>query len=284
MKLNFMHPRVIIIMLLSVSTLCGSVYAENTLILAVHPFLSHEEVEKKFTPLANYLSDVTDLEIKVRVGSSYKEHIQYVGEDKVDIAYMGPASYVALLNEFGSKPILCKLEVDGRSYFQGNLVVRKDSDIQALNDLNGKRIAFGNPNSTMSYIVPHYMLHQAGVFNNQSTKHEYLQSHNDVALSVLSGDFDAGAVKPEVYRKFEEKGLRTLAMTPKISEHLFVTRSNLPIIHIQELRKAMLEMRDTAQGLAALKSIKTNITGLVDAQGSDYENLHKIIVESRKLH
>ena len=127
MKLNFMHPCVIIIMLLSVSTLCGSVYAAKPLILAVHPFLSHEEVEKKFTPLANYLSDVTGLEIKVRVGSSYKEHIQYVGEDKVDIAYMGPASYVALLIEFGSKPILCKLEVDGRSYFQGKSSYQRET-------------------------------------------------------------------------------------------------------------------------------------------------------------
>ncbi len=283
MKINKVHSSVIFLVLISVAMLCRPVCADNTLTLAVHPYLSHEEVEKKFTPIAKHLSDVTGIDIKVRVGSSYEEHIQYTGEDKVDIAYMGPASYVGLMHKFGSKPILCKLEVNGRSYFQGNIVVRKDSGIKTLKELKGKRIAFGNPNSTMSYIVPHFMLHQAGVFANQSGKHEHLQSHNDVALGVLSGDFDAGAVKPEVFKKFEEQGLYTLEMTPKISEHLFVTRSNLPVKYIEKLRKAMFEMRYTSQGLAALQSIKKGITGLVAAKSSDYENLRKIIVETNKL-
>jgi hypothetical protein len=43
-------------------------------------------------------------------------------------------------------------------------------------------------------------------------------------------------------------------------------------------------MRNTAQGLAALRSINRSITGLVGAKGSDYENLQKIIVESKELH
>jgi len=241
-------------------------------------------VQKRFAPLAQYLSQQTGFTVKVRVGTSYKEHIEYIGTDKVDIAYMGPASFVSLLNKYGDKPILAKLEVKGQAYFLGNIITRKDSGLKTLVDLKDKQIAFGNPNSTMSYIVPHHMLHQASVFSDKSIKHQFLQSHDNVALAVLTGDFDAGAVKPAVFEKFKAQGLVTIALTPKISEHIFVTRKNLPVEVIQALRKAMLTINQSANGKAAMHAIKKSITGLVDAKSSDYDNLRKIISESKKLH
>ena len=258
--------------------------AENTLIMGVHPFLSPAEVEKKFIPLANYLSSQTGISIKVKVGSSYQEHIQYVGLDKVDIAYMGPAAYVIMQHQYGDKPILSKLQVEGQSFFQGNIIVRKDSGIKTIGALKGKRIAFGDPNSTMSYLVPHYMLHESGVFKDHLVAHDFLHSHDNVALAVLMGDFDAGAVKPAVFKKFENRGLHTVAMTPKISEHLFVTRKNLPKSQVNALRNAMLKMNQTAAGQDALRSIKKRISGLVKANSRDYDNLRKIIIDSKWKH
>lgn len=263
---------------------CKAVNSDNSLILAVHPFLSPKDVEEKFIPLANYLSKKTGIKIKIKVGSSYYEHIQYIGSGKVDIAYMGPASYVKLINRYGEKPVLAQLEVNGHSYFQGNIITRKNSGINSLADIKNKTFAFGDPNSTMSYIVPHYMLHQAGVFTSKTANHQFLYSHDNVALAVLSGDFDAGAVKPAVFRKYETKGLRTITKTPKISEHLFVSRSDLPNIQIQKLRVAMLGMEKTTEGLSALHAIKKSITGLNEASSSDYNNLRKIILGSENLH
>jgi len=259
-------------------------HAKDSLVLAVHPFLSPDQVQKKFAPLAQYLSQQTGFAVKVRVGSSYKEHIEYIGTDKVDIAYMGPASFVSLLNSYGAKPILAKLEVKGRAYFFGNIITRKDSGLKTLADLKDKKIAFGNPNSTMSYIVPHHMLHQANVFTGNSVKHDFLQSHDNVALGVLSGDFDAGAVKPAVFEKFKAQGLATIALTPKISEHIFVTRNNLPTETIDALRQAMLMINQSNNGVLAMHAIKKSITGLVGAKSSDYDNLRKVIFESKTLH
>jgi len=260
------------------------VLAAEKLILGVHPFVAKEMVVKKFNPLAKYLSEKTGYDIEVRVGSSYDEHIQYVGRNKVDIAYMGPASFVNMVTAYSEKPVLARLEVKGNAFFQGNIVVHKNSGINNIQDLKGKRIAFGDPNSTMSYIVPHHMLHSAGVFEDKTGKHQFLYSHNNVALGVLSGDFDAGAIKPAVFKKFEKEGLLTIAKTPKISEHLFITRSNLENEKIQALRKAMLEIGDSEAGMIALRVIKKSITGLVAAENSDYDNLRKIISESEGLH
>jgi len=260
------------------------VFAAEKLILGVHPFVAKEMVVMKFTPLAKYLSKKTGFDIEVRVGSSYDEHIQYIGKNKVDIAYMGPASYVNMRSAYSEKPVLARLEVNGDAFFQGNIVVHKNSGINNIDQLKGKRIAFGDPNSTMSYIVPHHMLHNAGVFLDKMAKHQFLYSHNNVALGVLSGDFDAGAVKPAVFKKFEKEGLLTIAKTPKISEHLFITRSNLEKEKIKALRKAMIEISGSEAGMKALRVIKKSITGLVAAEGNDYDNLRKIISESEELH
>ncbi|MDH5257931.1 MAG: phosphate/phosphite/phosphonate ABC transporter substrate-binding protein [Gammaproteobacteria bacterium] len=277
----------IVLSLLLTSRIAG---AGETLTLGVHPFLSNEELIKKFTPLANYLEKKLGMNVRIRVGSNYQEHIRYIGLDKIDIAYMGPASYVQLTDQYGDKPVLSKLEVNGHSYFQGNIITRIDSGIKTLEDLKkiqhekNNQIAFGDPNSTMSYIVPHHMLHQAGIFTDNSEKHQFLNSHNNVALGVLTGDFQAGAVKPAVFEKFKSKGLFTIAMTPKISEHLFVTRSTLDSNTIIKLKKIMLSMKDSAEGIEALHAIKKSITGLVKAQSSDYDNLRKIISESNELY
>ncbi len=258
-------------------------HADESLILAIHPYLPSDELKKKFTPIANYLSSQIGIPIKIRIGSNYDQHIQYIGLNKVDIAYMGPASYVRMVNKFNNKPILARLEVKGNPWFQGNIITRKDSGIKTLSDLKGKRIAYGDPNSTMSYIVPHYMLHKAGVFTDPSSKHQFLYGHSNVALGVLSGDFDGGAVKPAVFKKYEAEGLRTIKKTPKISEHLFVVRNDLPDQQIKKLRNAMLNMKNSDEGMAALRAIKQSITGLVKASNSDYENLNKIILEVEKL-
>ncbi len=283
-KYNIVCSYFLIATLLLIPALHKVAHAEDEIVLAVHPYLPHEELIKKFTPVANYLGSQIGKTIKVRIGSNYDEHIQYIGQNKVDIAYMGPAPYINMVKEFGNKPVLARLEIKGRPWFQGNIITRKDSEITTLDDLKGKRIAFGDPNSTMSYIVPHYMLHKAGVFTDSPSNHQFLYSHNNVALGVLSGDFAAGAVKPSVFKKFEAKGLRTIVKTPKISEHLFVTRDNCPTELIEKLRFAMLNISNSEEGMSALRAIKENITGLVNADDSDYENLRKIILETQSVH
>jgi phosphonate transport system substrate-binding protein len=258
-------------------------YAEESLILAVHPYLPSDVLTKKFTPIAKYLSSQIGIPIKVRIGSNYDEHIEYIGLNKVDIAYMGPASYVRMSDKFANKPILSRLEINGNPWFQGNIIARKDSGITSIDGLKGKRIAYGDPNSTMSYIVPHYMLYKAGFFSDPLSKYQFLHSHSNVAFGVLSGDFDAGAVKPAVFKKFESEGLYTITKTPKIAEHLFVARNDLADWKIKKLQKAMLNMKNSNEGMTALKAIKKSITGLVKASKSDYENLREIILEVDKL-
>lgn len=256
----------------------------DELILSVHPFLPANEVKTRFSPLADYLAEQIGIKVTVRVGAGYDEHIQAIGKDQVDLAYMGPASYVTLVNQYGNKPTLARIEMEGKATFHGYIVTRSDSAINNLDDLKGQSFAFGDPKSTMSYVVPHFMLTQAGVITNDSAEHTFLGSHINVALAVLSGDYAAGAIKPAVFRKFESKGLRIIAVSPEISEHVFVSRTDLPEKTINDLRKAMFTASESEQGVAALKAIKNSATGLIPVQDGDYDNLRSIIDSLKRTH
>lgn len=250
--------------------------AEEPLKLGVHPYLSASELYKRFKPLADYLSEKIGRDITVEISKNYQEHIDRIGKDELDIAYMGPAPYVNLTDIYGQKPILAVLEIKGKTTFQGVIIAHESSPVEKLSDLIGGSFAFGDPKSTMSHIVPRYMLKKAGVTVDLLKTHEFLHSHDNVALGVLMKDFDAGAVKEEAYWKYRERGLKALAFSPKISEHLFVASAKLPEEQVEAIREAMLGISGVKGGADILSSIKSTVTALVEAEDKDYDNLREI--------
>jgi len=250
--------------------------------LGIHPYLDAKDIQLRFSPLADYLSERLGREVRVHVGIDYEDHIQAVGMDKLDMAFLGPASYVRLTSRFGSKPILARIEADGQPCFHGYIVVREESPLQQLSDLRGRRFAFGAPESTMGALVPRDLLDRAGVPLERLADYRHLTGHKNVALAVLVGAADAGAVKAEIFERYRSRGLRSLARTPCISEHLFVTRSDLDAALVARLRGLLLDLdRKTVERVLA--PIKKRASALVPAHDSDYDNLREIAQRSLGL-
>jgi phosphonate transport system substrate-binding protein len=253
--------------------------AEEQLVLWVHPYLPATEIIKKFSPLADYLSTNTCLSIQIKVSKTYKSHIKNVGEGRTDLAYLGPASYVKLAHIYGKQTLLACLKVNGNPYFHGMIVVRENSRITTLEDLADKKFAFSDPNSTMGYLVPRYMLFEKGVPIEALKEYNFLGSHNDVALAVIGGYYDAGSVKEGVYYKYKNRGLKMLAQSPPISEHLFVVNKNIPARIVYNVRQLLINLKDKK----ILASIKPTVTGFAEVQDADYSALHSILAQFNKL-
>lgn len=261
----------------------SSGFPERSLTLQVHPYLPSSELLKKFSPLIKYLKKRLESDIVCNISGDYQEHIKMVGNDKVDIAYLGPVSYIKVVKNFGSKPLLARLEIKGSPLFQGVIFTHKSSSVRSVKDLKGKRFAFGDPDSTMSHIVPLSVLYDNGIKLTDLYKHAFLPGHRNVALGVLMGDYDAGAVKEEVFHEYKDRGLIDLKWTPKISEHLFVTKSSLPDETIKKLRAALLSLRDDPDANRIMSSIKQGVTGLVPVEDRHYDNLRVILKKAEKI-
>ncbi|MFH7319312.1 phosphate/phosphite/phosphonate ABC transporter substrate-binding protein [Desulfurivibrio sp. D14AmB] len=258
----------------------GVALADDPLTLWVHPYLPATELTSRFLPLTQYLSRELDRPVEIRVQRSYQAHLELAGRDLADIAYLGPVSYVNLTRQYGPKPLLAMLEVEGTAQFHGMIITRADSPIQTLNALRGKSFAFGDINSTMSHVVPRAMLRAAGINLHDLAHHDFLGSHHDVALAVLGGYFDAGAVKQEVYAVYQPRGLKILAQTPEIPNHLFLTRKDLPPELVTRLRQALLAINQLPDKAELLRALEDSATGLLPVEDGDYDDLRRIITEA----
>ena len=247
------------------------------LVLAVHPYLAPQEIEKRFAPLAAILARTLGAEVVVRVGGSYTKHINAVGRDQVDVAFMGPAAYVRMLDRYGSKPLLARFEVAHEPNLYGVIAVPQGSPLHTLAELRGRRFAFGDPESTMSYYVPAWLLMTSGVPLATLGDQRFLGSHPNVALAVLAGDYDAGALKREVYDQYAARGLRVLAELPPTPDHVFVTRADFPPASVAKLREALLALDQRADGRRVLAELHPGLTRLIPASESDYQTLRAMI-------
>lgn len=255
---------------------------EQELILGVHPFKPPTLLMKAFTPLASYLSERLGRPVVVQISKDYQSHIDLAGSDKLDIAYLGPAPYVQMTEKYGKKRLLARQAIAGSPTFHGKIFVRDDSPIQTLLDLRGKRIALGDPNSTMSNLLPRYLLLEAGITAKDLAGIGALSDHLNIVLAVLAGEYAAGGVKEDVFFAQQQRGLRAIATSPPISDHLFVASNSLDVNTVQILRSAMLTLATQPGGPAILQSVTDGITGLEPVDDQNYDNL-RMILQSLKV-
>lgn len=245
---------------------------DQRLTMLIHPFLTAPELHKKFTPLAHYLSKETGRTVEVKISKSFQKHVDSVGKDEMDFAYMGSNTYVEMTKIYDKKPLLACLEINGKPFFYGAIITKADSPIQTLSELAGKRFAFVDHESTMGHYVPSFMLQEAGISKAELAQSDFLGSHTNVALAVLNGYYVAGAVKDETFEAYQGRGLKMLAKTPPIQEHLFVASSQLPEPLIIKLREALLNLHDPQ----VLTAIQPTITGMSPVKDTDYDSLRQI--------
>lgn len=257
--------------------------ARADLVLGVHPFKPPSQLFAALTPLAGYLSEKLGEPVAVRIGKDYQAHIDAAGRDELDIAYLGLVPYVKLRDAHRERSLLVRQQIRASPVFHGEIFVRQDSPIRTLADLRGKRFAFGEPHSTMSHLVPRHMLWQAGITVDQLASHKFVGDHVNVALGVLAGDYGAGAVKEDVYYQHEGRGLRAIATSEPISDHVFVASRKLPEANRRRLREALLALSGEPGGTKILQSITRSITALVPVDDRDYDNLRRVLRTLRDL-
>lgn len=265
------------IVCIGVAMLSTPLPANADLTLGVHPFKPPAKLIEAFSPLANYLSEKLGEPVTVVIARDYQSHIDAAGQNKIDIAYFGPVPYIKLHDRYGARPLLARQAINGSPTFHGLIFVAQASPIKSLADLPGKRFAFGDAHSTMGHLVPRYMLLQAGLKADMLGSSAFIGDHVNVALGVLSGDYDAGATKEDVYLQYENRGLRSIATSMPLSDHLFVASSKLPPEKVRQLQELMLQLHTANRGSLILQAITPGVTQLLPAQDSDYDSLRQVL-------
>lgn len=217
-----------------------------------------------------------NVRVVVRIIPTYEEGILATATGRIDIARLGPVSYVLTKQRNPHITLLAVEEYEGKKSFFGLIIVGKDAQIQNLEDLRGKRMAFGNPNSTTGRYLAQGELAKAGIGAKDFLAYDYLGRHDKVVFSVGSGLHDAGACNEVTFEKYaKERNLRELARF-KSPTHGWVARSGLEANVTKAIRDTLLAMKGEA-----LDSIDRN--GFLPGTDSDYDELRKSIKSAQEF-
>ena len=156
----------------------------------------------------------------------------------------------------------------GSKRFNGVICASASSQIQTVDELKGKRFAFGNERSTIGRYLSQQYLMEHGVTAADLGHYEYMERHDLVGYAVATGEFDAGALKESTYKNLLQEGvsLRPIAIFPNVTKP-WLARSGMSEQVFVALRQALLEY----QNLAGLKALGKD--GFVEGSHADYRRI-----------
>jgi ABC-type phosphate/phosphonate transport system substrate-binding protein len=174
----------------------------------------------------------------------------------IDVAWNGPLGYVKIKRLLeDSCHVIAMRDVD--IGFTTHFITRADSGILTVEDLKGRRFAFGRRSSEQAGLVPYYLLKQAGLNPQKdlaaSSFFEERQSstrsdERDVVERVASGDFDAGAVSQQTMETMAEDGslpreqVRIFSSSPGYSHCCFTAHREMEHRLARDIEAAFLSV------------------------------------------
>jgi phosphonate transport system substrate-binding protein len=242
---------------LTLSLLAGQALSQDSarpkkLLIGLLPTESAPTVMRLNEPLRAYLEEKLKLPVEMVVGANYAATSEALRFGRIDIAYLGPVTYVLQSKHVGLQPFARPSHPGVGPTFQATIIVPANSKAKNLADLKGGEIAFGDPASTSGTWVPRWQLLHEGLVSGRDYQLRVLGAHDAVALAVANGKVAAGGLSRPVFNRLIKEGkidagkVRVLQDSPPIPEYMWTFRDGLDPAFKEEIRKAFIEVKDPA--------------------------------------
>ncbi|NOI15527.1 phosphate/phosphite/phosphonate ABC transporter substrate-binding protein [Vibrio hepatarius] len=249
---------------------CIPVHAqEKILTFGIVPQQSAITLAKNWGPILEKLSEDTGYKIVFRTAKNIPEFEQRVLNGEYDIAYMNPYHYTV----FHQKPGYQAFAKQQDKRIRGIIVVKKDSNITDLKQLDGETLVFPSPAAFAASVIPRSSLKAMGI----NITPQYVSSHDSVYLNVVKGLFPAGGGIERTLNNTDNavrNDLKVLWRTPDYTPHAFATHPDLPKEVSDKVSRAMLALNDTDAGKTLLSRIK--FKGIEAAQNEDWDDVRAL--------
>lgn len=159
-----------------------------------------------FKPVFDAVTQTTGIHFDIKVGQTYATVIEAICSDVVEIAWFGAASYLPAQQRGCAELLAVDVNKGNSTYFSG-IYARKDSGIASVADLAGHSMAFGDANSTSSFVYPVAMIVSAGL--DPATDLSVIRmtgSHANSLKALAEGQVDAAAASFDSFEKAINQG------------------------------------------------------------------------------
>ena len=245
-----------------------------------------QQVAQNAQPIVTILQEKLNLEVQPFVATDYTGVIEALRANKLDIAFLTPASYV-LANREANVKVVLKSQRRGMPYYYAAIITHVDSGIRGLEDLRNKTFAFGDPLSTSGHVFPRKMFKEKGIDPVKDFKSViYSGGHDATVLAVLNRKVDAGATfansregREGAWMQYlkdpeEQKKIRPIAYSEPIPADNLVVNANLDAALAKKIEQVFLELSVDPEGRRMLRDLY-KIDGFVAATDKDYETVRE---------
>jgi phosphonate transport system substrate-binding protein len=218
-----------------------SAFAEKKASIGILPFYSSDKIQLLYTPFIDYLNKETGISWQLKLYSNYDTFVDGICKGEILVAYLGPVPFAKAYEKCKAKPLLVTLNSEGKPFYRG-VIFTLDPRINSVEDLKGKKIAFGSKSSTFAFVVPVNMLEERGI-KLDMIKPVFFKSHDDIINAVLSNQADAGAVKESALEKFGIPNLKKLMLSEPIVHFTFCASPNINTDIEKRFINALLKLK-----------------------------------------
>jgi phosphonate transport system substrate-binding protein len=194
--------------------------------------------------------------VKPFVATDYNGVIEALRSKKLDVAYLGPFSYV-LANQVADVEAfaVAVTKKTGQSSYKSVIIARKETGIAKPADLKGHTFAFVDPTSASGHLFPKAGLLQAG-YDPETFfgRVIFSGSHDASILAVANKKVDAAAVADRILASAIAKGqvkpdeLEIVWSSNPIPESPMVWRKDLDPALKAKIAQALANVKDLPWG------------------------------------
>jgi len=233
---------------------------------------------EKYQPIIDYLSESTPYKFELSLKKTYDDIVHALGHGDIDMAFLGPLTYLIAHKEYGAVSILRTITDKQESFYRSVIVTRSNHSVSRLSDMKGKDFAFAALESTSGNLIPRLVLAEEGIHLKELRSYHNFNSHESVIKWVLKGKYDAGAVRESVVQKYLPQGLKILSTSGPIPTGPLVVGPKTPYAVVEAVKHSLLNMNKTGLGKDVLKKVDADMKGgFIEADDFDYEHIRQLI-------
>ncbi|MCR8914526.1 diguanylate cyclase domain-containing protein [Marinobacter panjinensis] len=261
--------------------------AREALTFGVFAYRPDSIIRERYEPLARYLSDEIGVHVKLEV-LGQENMSRAIAANRLDFFLTNPSHFLLIRSERSLTGVLATLvrrNGDNSTASLGGVIFTTAGreDIQSLEDLRGKSIASPGVHFLGGFQAQVLELLEAGIDIRRMNLVRFVDTHDRVVRSVLSGDSDVGFIRTSILEEMAQADPAILTQVKVVNRQAlagfpYVVSSRLypewPLVALPHVNER--DVRRVASALFAIEpedeaAIAAGITGFSPA--ADYQSV-----------
>ncbi len=252
----------------------------NVIKFGVFPYKSPRTIVKLFSPIAKRLEKALGLKVQLVTAPDFQTYVARGKLGDYDLAL--PCVNCFFQIQASGYTVIAK----GEPSFHGGTLVRKDSGIDSLEQLKGKKIASIGKHSYAGYLFMVEQLHARGIVAKDEVEFHFLGKLDTVIYGVLNKKYDAGTVRRDalespIFKDLQED-LTFISTSAPIPQFPFVVKKDMAPDLVAKIRQVLTSFSmDNADDKKVLQSLR--LTHIGPAVDGDYAAFRVKLHQTQEL-